>query len=50
MIQLEISKDDELHGVVNLGWDGTATLTGAWLKEILDAGGYSYEEVCTRDF
>lgn len=50
MRNLEISKDGELQGLVTLGWDGFTALSTAWLKEILDAGGYSYEEVVSRDF
>lgn len=50
MLKLEISKDGELQGLVTLGWDGLTALSSDWLKEILDAGGYTYEEVASRDF
>lgn len=50
MLNLEISKDGEIQGLVTLGWDGFVGLSVAWLKEILDAGGYTYEEVASRDF
>lgn len=50
MLNLEISKDGELQGLVTLGWDGFTALSSDWFKEILTAGGYTFEEVRVRDF